>query len=121
MSNSVSTLLTRNLHDVFGENDPKRRRAAIDEIFNEDCVFYDPGGGIYHGRDEIDRVAGAVKATRPDFRYQPIAGPEERGNGGRIQWVSGRPGETPAYAGTDFIIARDGRIAAVYLFFDKLP
>ena len=26
-----------------------------------------------------------------------------------------------AYAGTDFIIARDGRIAAVYLFFDPLP
>jgi hypothetical protein len=25
-----------------------------------------------------------------------------------------------AYAGTDFIIARDGRIAAVYLFFDQL-
>jgi hypothetical protein len=44
-----------------------------------------------------------------------------RGNSGRIQWVSGRPGEPPAYAGTDFIIARDGRIAAVYLFFDKLP
>ena len=121
MSYSVSTLLTRNLHDVFGENDPKRRRAAIDEIFNEDCVFYDPGGGVYLGRDEIDRVAGAIKATHPDFRYQPIAGPEERGNGGRIQWVSGRPGEAPAYAGTDFIIARDGRIAAVYLFFDKLP
>jgi hypothetical protein len=35
--------------------------------------------------------------------------------------VSGRPGEAPAYAGTDFIIARDGRIAAVYFFFDKLP
>jgi len=31
------------------------------------------------------------------------------------------PGEAPAYAGTDFIIARDGRIAALYLFFDKLP
>jgi hypothetical protein len=42
------------------------------------------------------------------------------GNGGRVQWVSGRPGEAPEYAGTDFIIARDGRIAAVYLFFDKL-
>jgi hypothetical protein len=24
-------------------------------------------------------------------------------------------------AGTDFIIVRDGRIAALYLFFDKLP
>jgi hypothetical protein len=33
MSYSISTLLTRNLHDVFGENDPARRRAAIDEIY----------------------------------------------------------------------------------------
>ena len=120
MSYNISTLLTRNLHDVFGENDPARRRAAIDEIFTEDCVFYEPRG-VYRGRDEIDRVAGAIKATHPDFRYQLIAGPEELGNSGRIRWVSGRSDEAPAYAGTDFIIARDGRIAAVYLFFDKLP
>ena len=119
MSYSISTLLTRNLHDVFGENDPARRRAAIDELFTDDCVFYDPKGGVYRGRDEIDRIAGAVKATHPDFRYQPIAEPEEVGNGGRIRWVSGRPSEAAAYAGTDFIIARDGRIAAIYLFFDK--
>src|SRR5437899_532220 len=121
MSYSISTLLTRNLHDVFGENDPERRRSAIDEIFTEDSVFYDPRGGVYRGRDEIDRVAGAIKATHPDFRYQPIAPPEELGNGGRIRWVSGRPGEPPTYAETDFIIPRDGRIAAVYLFFDELP
>ena len=105
MSYSISTLLTRNLHDVFGENDPARRRAAIDEVFSEDCVFYEPGGGVYRGRDQIDRVAGAIRATHPDFRYQVVAGPEELGNGGRIQWVSGRPGEVTAYAGTDFIIA----------------
>jgi hypothetical protein len=120
MSYSISTLLIRNLHDVFGENDAARRRAAIEEIFTEDCVFYEPKG-VHRGRDEIDRVAGAIKATHPDFQYQPIAEPEELGNSGRIQWVSGHPGEAPAYAGTDFIIARDGRIAAVYLFFDKLP
>jgi len=120
MSYSISTLLIRNLHDVFGENDPARRGAAINEIFTEDCVFYEPKG-VYRGRDEIDRIAGAIKATHPDFQYQLIAEPEELGNGGRVRWVSGRPGEAPAYAGTDFIIARDGRIAAVYLFFDKLP
>jgi hypothetical protein len=61
------------------------------------------------------------KAAHPNFRCQPVAEPEELGNGGRIRWVSGRPGEEPAYAGTDFIIVRTGRIAAVYLFFDKLP
>jgi hypothetical protein len=118
---SISTLLIRNLSDVFGENDPARRRAAIDEIYTEDVVFYDPGKGVYRGGDEIDRIAGEIKATHPDFRYQPIAEPEELGDGGRVKWVSGRPGEPPAYAGTDFIIARDGRIAAIYLFFDKLP
>ena len=121
MSPSISTLLTRNLLDVFGENDPARRRAAIDEVFTEDCVFYDPSKGVYRGRDEIDHVAGAIRATHPDFRYQPIAVPEELGNGGRIQWVAGRTGEAPAYAGTDFVIVRDGQIVAVYLFFDKLP
>jgi hypothetical protein len=120
VSHSIATLLTRNLQDVFGENDPARRRAAIDELYTEDGVFYDPSKVAYRGRDEIDRIAGAIRATHPDFRYQPIAEPEELGNSGRVQWVSGRPGEAPAYAGTDFIIARDGRIAALYLFFDKL-
>ena len=120
MSCSISTLPIRNLRDVFGENVPHRRRAAINEIFTEDCVFYDPKG-VYRGRDEIDRIAGAIKATHPDFQYQPIAEPEELGNGGRVKWVAGPPGEAPVYAGTDFIIVRDGRIAAIYLFFDKLP
>ena len=117
---SISTLLMRNLRDVFGENDAARRRAAIDEIYTEDCVFYDPTSGPCRGRDEIDRVAGAIRATHLDFRYQPIAEPEELGNAGRIKWVSGRPNEAPAYAGTDFIIARDGQIIALYLFFDEL-
>jgi hypothetical protein len=117
----MSTLMVRNLEDVFGENDPARRRAAVDEIFHEDAVFYDPNNGTYRGRDEIHRIAGVIKAAHPDFRYRPIAPPEESGNGGRIRWISGRPGAAPAYAGTDFVIVRDGRIAAVYLFFDKLP
>src|SRR4029077_11533170 len=51
MSYSISTLLTRNLQDVFGENDPVRRRAAIDEIWTEDGVFYDPKTGVHRGRD----------------------------------------------------------------------
>ena len=121
MSQTASTLLLRNLHDVFGEIDPVRRRAAIDEIFHEDAVFYGPNNGICRGCNEIDRIAGVIKATHPDFRYQPLSPPEEMGDGGRVRWVSGSPGEPPAYAGTDFIIARDGKIAAVYLFFDELP
>ena len=121
MSTSASTLLTRNLNDVFGENDPVRRRKAIDEIFTEDAVFYDPMGGVFRGRDEIDGIADKLRTMHPDSQYQPIGKPEEVGNGGRVRWTEGRPGEKPEVAGTDFIVTRDGRIAAIYLFFDKLP
>jgi hypothetical protein len=121
MSYTVSELLLRNLRDVFGENDPARRRAAINELYNEECVFYDPNKGVHRGRDAIDRIAGIIKARHPDYQYQPIAAPEELGDAARCRWVSGTPGKAPAYAGTDFVIARDGKIAAVYLFFDQLP
>src|SRR5258707_11516799 len=121
MSANISTLLKRNLQDVFVEVVFFFNDTAINEIYTEDVVFYDPSKGVYRGRDEIDRIAGVLRATHPDFTYQLIAEPEELGNGGRVPWVSGRPGDAPAYAGTDFIIARGGRIAALYLFFGKLP
>jgi ketosteroid isomerase-like protein len=121
MTYSISTLLLRNLDDVFGEIDPVRRRSAIDELFHEDAVFFEPGGGTYRGRDEIDRIAGVIKARHPDYRYQPLAEPEETGDGGRVRWISGAPGKPPEYAGTDFITVRDGKIGAVYLFFDEIP
>jgi hypothetical protein len=35
----------------------------------EDAVFHEPNG-TYRGRDEIDRIAGVIKVTHPDFRYQ---------------------------------------------------
>lgn len=56
----------------------------------------------------------------PDFRYQPIAPPEDLGDGARVRWVSGTPGKPPAYAGTDFAIVRDGQIFALYMFMDEL-
>src|SRR5260370_37076591 len=91
MSYSISTLLTRNRQEVFGENDPARRRAAVQELYTEDGVFYDPSKSVYRGRDEIDRIAGEIRATHLDFRYQPIAEPEETGNGGPDPWGGGPP------------------------------
>src|SRR5260221_12014766 len=109
---SISTLLIRNLRDVFGENDPARRRAAIDELYTEDVVFYDPSKGVYRGRDEIDRIAGAIKATHPDFQYQPIAEPEEVGNGGRAPWGLWRPVWGPAYSASNLFISLASRFSA---------
>ena len=84
MSNRISTLLLRNLSDVFGENDPLRRRAAIDEIFHEDAVFYDPKGGEFRGRDEIDRIAGVIKATIQISNISPSPLPRNEGMPGAV-------------------------------------
>ncbi len=37
-SSDLATLVLRNLHDVFGEGDPVRRRTAIEEIFHETAI-----------------------------------------------------------------------------------
>ncbi len=84
MSYSISTLLTRNLYDVFGENDPARRRAAIDEIFTDDCVFYDPMGGVYRRCDEIPISADSRAGGSGQRRAGPMGRrPAWRGAGSR--------------------------------------
>jgi hypothetical protein len=40
----IETFLLRNLQEVFGEGDPTRRRAAIAELYTEDCVVLLPIG-----------------------------------------------------------------------------
>ena len=65
MSYSISNSLIRNLLDVFGENDPARRRAAIDELWAEDGVFYDPSKGAIRGRDEIESHRGRRQGYPP--------------------------------------------------------
>ena len=49
--------------------------------YTEDIVVSDPTKGVHSGHDEIDRVAGAIRATHPDFQYQLVAEPEELGDG----------------------------------------
>jgi hypothetical protein len=45
MSDSVESLLVRNLYEVFGERDAARRKAAIETIFDRDAVFWIRGAG----------------------------------------------------------------------------
>ena len=78
MSFSITTLLTRNLHDVFGENNPVRRRAAIDEIFTKDCVFYEPSGRVTMGatRSIASRARSGLLTQTSDISQ--LASPRNR-------------------------------------------
>jgi hypothetical protein len=113
----IHELLHRNLQEVFGEGDAQRRRAAIDELWTEDGVLYVPPGVVV-GRDAIDKFAGELRATHPDFVYTPHGEPQALHNAGRLAWGSGPRGETPDYTGWDVILVQDGRISALYVFLD---
>ena len=116
----IETLLNCNLTAVFGEGDTVRRRAAIQELYTEDCVLYVPPGAFV-GRDALDKFAGDLRATHPHYVYASHGAPQVLHNSGRLAWGSGPKGEPPAYTGVDFIIARDGNIAALYVYLDSAP
>ena len=113
----IRDLLHRNLQEVFGEADPDRRRRALAELWTEDAVLYAPPGAVV-GQAAIDAFAGDLRATHPQFVYTPSGAPQALHNAGRLAWGSGLPGQPPAYTGSDVIIVRDGRIAALYVFLD---
>jgi SnoaL-like protein len=116
----IATLLNRNLPEVFGEGDPALRRRAIQELYTEDCVLYVPPG-TFVGHDALDKFAADLRATHPHYVYTPHGSPQVLHNSGRLAWGSGPKGETPEYTGVDFIIARDGKIAALYVYLDSPP
>jgi SnoaL-like domain len=116
----IETLLNRNLQKVFGEGDSARRRTAIRELYTEDCVLYTPPG-TFVGHDAVDKFADDLRATHPHFVYTPHGAPQVLHNSGRLTRGSGPKGETPAYTGVDFIIARHGNITALYVFLDSPP
>ena len=116
-ANRIRELLDRNLQEVFGESDDERRRATIDELWAEDGVLYVTPGMIV-GREAIDKFAGELRATHPNFVYTPHGTPQVLHDAGRLAWGSGPRGETPKYTGWDVITVRDGRISALYVFLD---
>ena len=67
MSDRIYELLNRNLQEVFGEGDAARRRAAIEELYTDDCVLYVPPG-VFVGHDALEKFAG-------DLLFEPLVGP----------------------------------------------
>ena len=120
MPDRIHELLHRNLQEVFGESNAVRRRAAIAELYTEDCVLYVPPGRFV-GREVLDQFAGDLRGTHPHFIYTPRGEPQALHNAGRLVWGSDPRGETPDYTGLDVIIVRDGKIAALYVFLDSMP
>jgi hypothetical protein len=116
----LKMLLMRNLIEVFGENDPQRRKAAIREIYAEDAVVHAPPG-IVIGHAALDKFAGDLRASHPHYVYTPVDDPQVLHDSARVAWGSGPKSDVPAYTGEDVIIVRNGKISALYVYLDALP
>jgi hypothetical protein len=115
----VSILIKRNLHEVFGERDGKKRREAIAQLWTDDCVFIDHGGKK-HGRDELDRAVAALHQRFPDCVFNELRPVDLLHESGRLAWSYGRPGQEPI-KGVDVVLVRNGRIALMLTFLDEVP
>jgi hypothetical protein len=97
MSVRICELLNRNLQEVFGEGDATRRRAAIEELYTEDCIVAAPPG-LFVGRDALDKFAADLRATHPHFAYTPHGEPQAVHNAGRLAGGSACGGGSPTTA-----------------------
>ena len=64
MSDRICELLNRNLQGVFGEGDAARRRAAIEELYTDDCVL-DVPPGVFVGHDAFGQVCRRPTCDAP--------------------------------------------------------
>jgi hypothetical protein len=119
MPDIIETLLKRNLHEVFGERDARKRREAIAELWAEDCVFIDHGGKT-SGRDELDRAVAVLQERLPGYVFSELGPVDLLHESGRLAWSYGRPGEAPI-KGVDVVLVRDGRISVMLTFLDEVP
>ena len=69
MSDRIHELLNRNLQEVFGEGNAARRRAAIEELYTDDCVLYVPPG-VLVGRDA--KLIGLLRGWLPDRWFDAV-------------------------------------------------
>ena len=99
MSDIIETLLLRNLQEVFGEGDPTRRRAAIEELYTEDCTVFFPSAVMSATQHSIRLPVSCApvirtSSTRRIARHRPFK------TAGALHGAPGRPASRRATQGS---------------------
>src|SRR5258706_211345 len=85
-------LLHSNLHEVFSERDPERRRAAIERTYTEDVTFIDPEGEFAGWQAVSDQAQKLLDNDPAGFAFEE-GGPsrEKPAPATRARLPTGRP------------------------------
>ena len=116
MSDSIETLLVRNLHEVFGERDPARRTAGIEAILDRDSLFSDPHSRHMGTAGWKMRLPPSRRSPRTVFSQ--IGGVDALQDSGRLAWAFG-PAARTAPDHRTVVVVKAGRISTLYTFPDR--
>ena len=112
MSAPVQELLATNLHGVFGERDPERRRAAAERLYTPDVAFTDPEETVV-GVDALLAKAAGLLEDAPGFVFTEAGPAYAAGARAALAWTFGPEGAAPVARGLDVVTIEDGRISEV--------
>ena len=112
--------MEKNVLEVFGERDSERRKRVIDEIYTENCTFFEAGEEII-GRTALNSKVDEILRDAPGFVFRLTGSPEVNHDHGRLRWQFGPDGAAPVVTGMDVAVFRTGKIFALYAFIDKAP
>jgi len=118
MSNTLGSLMERNLLEVFGQRDSASRAVVIAEIYTADCTFYEAEEQIV-GRDPLNAKIDSILREAPGFVFRADGPAQVNHDLGRLQWSLGPAGAPPVITGMDVAIFKHGRIRALYTFLDR--
>lgn len=108
---------------MYGSSSTTRRfslpRAAIEEVWAEDCVFIDHNGKT-SGHEALDRAVATLHESLPGYVFHALRPVDLLHESGRLAWSYGRPGREPI-KGVDVVLVRDGRILLMLTFLDEAP
>jgi hypothetical protein len=109
---AAKELLHSDLHEVFSERDPERRRAAIQRTYTEDVTFIDPEGE-FAGRQALsDQAQKLLDGVPVGFVFEKD-GPRYVGTDTAALLCRLGPPGNPVARGIDILTIRDGRVSVV--------
>jgi len=104
--------------EVFNGRDADSRREAIDELWDRDGVFIDPGG-VHEGIEKINAIVEVLFTQLKGSAFS-VRSPGQSMHGvGRLPWSYGPPDDPQRLTGTDVGVTKGGKLTALYVFIDS--
>lgn len=93
------------------------RGAAIAGVFTDDVVYADPNIEL-RGPEALNDYIGQTQQQLAGLVFSLAGSVDGHHNQARFAWQCGPAGGRPVATGFDVALFRDGRVAALYGFFD---